>query len=212
MADSETGQSIPNMAVSAFLTGKLASDRHFDQIYPARLRYLSRQHWTPVRVASKAAKLLTEAGATSILDVGSGAGKFCIVGALTTTATYLGIERRGHLVQAARSAAAGLGVRRVRFLRANILDFECDGFDGFYLFNPFHEQTSRDLIPIDNEIEHSQGLFRRYVRATEAMLAAARPGTAVVTYHGFGGTMAAGYERVHAERAGSNWLVVWKKS
>lgn len=202
---------MPSAAAAALKTGGVVSDRHFDQIYTSDLRYLSRQHWTPVRVARTAAQLLTEAGATSILDVGSGAGKFCIIGALTTSATYVGLERRAHLVEAARAAAAQLGVRRVRFSRGNLLDFDCDGFDGFYLFNPFYEQMSPALIPIDGEGEVSPRLYRRYVKATEHKLAAAPSGTVVVTYHGFGGTLPVDYERIHEERAGNDRLVVWKR-
>jgi SAM-dependent methyltransferase len=186
------------------------TDRHFDQVYSSELRFLSRQHWTPVRVAKSAAGLLTEAGATAILDVGAGAGKFCIVGALTTTATYVGLERRAHLVEAARAAAARFGVRRVRFTRGNLLDFDCTGFDGFYLFNPFYEQIGGGLVPIDGQVEASLGLYRRYVGATEEKLAAAAPGSVVVTYHGFGGTLP-GYEKIHQERAGNDRLVLWKK-
>jgi SAM-dependent methyltransferase len=201
----------PTEAVEALKAGGEVSDRHFDLVYPPSLRELSREHWTPVRVACRAARLLVEANATSILDVGSGPGKFCIIGALTTSATYAGVERRRFLVDAARAAAARYGVRGVRFSQGNVVDFDFEGFDGFYLFNPFFEQVGRKVPPIDAEVGHSRRLYRHYVAATERKLAAARPGTAVVTYHGFGGIMPLHYQQVHEERAGGSELVLWKK-
>ena len=50
----------------------LSSDAEFDSAYDFQIRELSQQHWTPVRVAARVAHLLTRAGATRILDVGSG--------------------------------------------------------------------------------------------------------------------------------------------
>ncbi len=204
---------MPSTIAVTLKAGGVVSDRAFDQVYPADVRALSRQHWTPVRVAMRAATLLTEADATSILDVGSGPGKFCIVGALTTGASFVGVERRPHLVDVARAAAARCGVRRVRFSRANIVDFDFSGFDGFYLFNPFFEQLGdRSVLPIDGEVVRSRSLYRRYVKTIQEKLATARPGTAVVTFYGFGGNLPDGFERVHTERAGGDRLVLWRQS
>jgi SAM-dependent methyltransferase len=202
---------MPNPVAAALKAGDDVSDRHFDQIFPPSLRSLSREHWTPVRVARRAVQLLAEAGATSILDVGSGPGKFCLVGALTTSLAFAGVERRRFLVEAARLAAARLGVRGVRFSEGNIVDFDFQPYDGFYLFNPFFEQVGRRVPPIDGEVGHSRRLYRIYVAAIERKLAAARRGTAVVTYHGFGGTVPLDYEEVVEERVGNAELVLWKK-
>ena len=92
--------------------GKKVSDEEFDSVYGGRERAVSFRHWTPVAVACRAARLLTDMGATRILDVGAGVGKFCIVGALTTSADYCGVERRGNLVDIARAAAAQFGAAR----------------------------------------------------------------------------------------------------
>jgi SAM-dependent methyltransferase len=203
---------LPGPVAAALKAGSEVSDRHFDQVYPPSLRLLSREHWTPVRVARKAAQLFLEAEATSILDVGSGPGKFCIVGALTTSLAFAGVERRRFLVDAARAAAARLGVRGVRFSQGNVVDFDFEGYDGFYLFNPFFEQVGgRRVIPIDGEVGHSRRLYQVYVRTIERKLAEARPGSAVVTYHGFGGIMPLDYHQVAQERAGKDPLVLWKK-
>lgn len=202
---------MPHRVTIRLRSGKLVSDRLFDEVYPDTLRFVSHQHWTPVKVAARAARLLVEAGATSILDVGAGAGKFCLVGALTTQQQFIGIEQRGHLVDAARLAARRLGVGRALFLRGNVTSLDVEPFDGFYLFNPFYEQVCGSLLPIDDTIELSPLLFRKYVLAVIGKLACARLGTAVVTYHGFGGKMPPGYRRVCQESAGGAELVLWQK-
>src|SRR5204863_2649593 len=111
------------------------SDAVFDSIYDDRIRGLSEQHWTPVTIAARASWLLTTAGATKILDVGSGVGKFCIVGALSTTAEFVGVERRAGLVDIARRAAATAGASRATFVHADIDAVSFDGYDGIYLYN-----------------------------------------------------------------------------
>src|SRR5258708_18652778 len=106
-------------SASAFMS----SDLEFDSIYDERTREFSPLHWTPLLVAARAARLLTQAGATRILDVGSGAGKFCIVGALSTDARFVGIERREHLVQIASGAASPLGATPATFIQADVATF-----------------------------------------------------------------------------------------
>jgi SAM-dependent methyltransferase len=187
------------------------SDLEFDAVYNERIRKLSAQHWTPVRVAVRAARLLTQAGASRILDVGSGVGKFCIVGALTTDAHFVGAERREDLVDIARRAASRLGVSRATFVRENIDAFSFEGFDGIYLYNPFFEQVSKFLVQIDRGLERSEAAFRYFARTTTAKLAAAVPPVAVVTFNGFGGQMPRAYAFRGDEPAGNDRLELWVK-
>jgi len=81
------------------------TDSDFDDVYPSPIRRVSASFWTPVSVAARAARLLVRDASTRVLDIGSGAGKFCIVGAAVTGASFTGIEHRGHLVEVARVAA-----------------------------------------------------------------------------------------------------------
>src|SRR5258708_7840111 len=103
--------------------GSLSSDGAFDAVYDDGIRALSEQHWTPVAVAERAARLLALAGARRILDVGAGAGKFCIVGALCTGAEFVGVERREGLVRVARRAASDLRASRATFVHAKVETF-----------------------------------------------------------------------------------------
>jgi hypothetical protein len=202
----------PGMAAAALKAGGVVSDRHFDAVYPVELRFISHQHWTPVDVAVRAARLLVNAGARKVLDVGAGPGKFCIIGALTTDAAYVGVERRPWLVDVARMAAVRLGADRARFAAADMIGFDFDGFDGFYLFNPFLEQIDGGLLSIDQDLVPSRAAYFHYVAAVEQKLAGLAAGTAVVTYNGFGGSMPHGYQLTQEQAAGSDSLVLWTKS
>jgi predicted RNA methylase len=139
---------------------RLSSDDAFDRVYDEKIRAHSEQHWTPVGVAARAARLLTRWGARRILDVGAGAGKFCIVGALSTGAEFVGVERREGLVRVAREAATRLGASRAKFIHSNVDSFSFEGFDGVYLYNPFYEQTSKHVVLIDHDVERSGATHR----------------------------------------------------
>ena len=190
----------------------LRSDLAFDSIYDKAIRDLSLQHWTPVRVAARAAWLLTQHGATRILDVGSGVGKFCLVGAQITDASFVGVERRGHLVDIARGAAAQLEISsRATFVHSNIDTFSFEGFDGIYLYNPFYEQIGEYLDPIGPDLERSAATFRHYVRTTVEKLRGLTSPVVVVTFHGFGGIMPPEFKFLGDEAAGNDHLEVWSK-
>lgn len=185
-------------AVTALLAGELVSDGDLDHaLFPPGLRgEISMVHWSPLDVSLRAAALLANGGGKRILDIGSGVGKFCILGALTTRAEFVGVEQRAGLVEAARVAAARSGAARAFFVHANVVDVDFRQFDGFYLYNPFYEQVSLDVPPIDETIEPSPECFWKYVATTIRKLREMRRGTRVVTYNGFGGDMPFEYDRV----------------
>jgi SAM-dependent methyltransferase len=190
------------------------SDDEFDSVYSEQVRSASFRHWTPVAVARRAAQLLTGVGgATRILDVGAGPGKFCIVGALTTAARFAGIEQRPSLVEAAAVAVERFGTDRASVVHANMMDFDCTPFDGFYFFNPFRELVELcDAYPIDRTIDTSVALFKTYIACAIANLLRASVGTSVVTFHGFGGRMPPQYRRVLSEQTHGGELALWVRA
>jgi SAM-dependent methyltransferase len=199
--------------VDRLRAGEVVQDAEFDEVFSSEVRAVSFRHWTPVKVARRAAKLLVEAGATRVLDVGAGPGKLCIIGALTTSAHFTGVEQRGTLVEEARRAAARLGADRATFAHANLVDFDCTRFNGFYLFNPFYEHIDEDQeCPIDRTVERSRTSFNTYVAVTTAMLIRAPVGTAVATFHGFGGEMPPQYRPVREEYLFGSELVLWLRT
>lgn len=197
-------------ARKALRDGVVVDDRVFDEVYPLEYRRASRMHWTPVPAAVRASRWLADGPNARILDIGSGVGKFCIVAAATTRAHVTGIEHRGHLVDAARAAASRFGVD-VAFRHASFEEAEPRDFDGVYLFNPFAESLCRSVHWIDASIDLDERRFEREVTAAQSFLRAARVGTRVVTYCGFGGDIPTGYVQVCRERwAGS--LELWIKT
>jgi SAM-dependent methyltransferase len=185
-------------------------DQDFDAIYPFAYREVSAEYWTPVDTARRAAELLVGEGARRILDVGAGVGKFCLVGAASTTqACFVGIEQRVRLVQAARDAQHRLRAERVEILHGRLDEIDTAAFDAFYFFNPFGENIFRYTSPLGTDVPLSRERYEADVRQAAAVLTAAGSGTRVVTYNGYGGRMPGMYELVHAERHHSSPLQLW---
>jgi SAM-dependent methyltransferase len=191
----------------------LLDDDAFDKQLPLGLQVKSSMHFTPVEVARCAAPLLAPEPGMSVLDVGAGAGKFCIAAALTVpTAMFVGVELRGHLVQIASRLATRLGLQNVRFVHSDALDFDWSQFDSFYLYNPFAEQLFETAFVLDQTIDLDPINFVLYVMGVRKRLAHARIGTRVVTYHGFGAPPPFGYELARQVPALSDHVELWMKT
>jgi len=169
-------------------SGLDVSDERFDRIYSPSIQVHSSSHWTPIKVAKRAAQLLALSPGTRVLDVGCGCGKFCIVGALTTSAEYVGVEQRPYLVDAGTLAARRWQVPRVSFVVGNMAKMDWRSFNGVYLFNPFYEQIS-STARIDGTFNYNEIIYEKYLDIVKSKLRLQAPGTRVVTYYGFGGAM-----------------------
>jgi hypothetical protein len=78
------------------LAETLQTDRHpadgaFDRFLPERLRAVSPFYWSPLAVAQRAAEWFSDAGVQNVVDIGSGAGKFCVAGALFGQCRFTGV-------------------------------------------------------------------------------------------------------------------------
>jgi Protein-L-isoaspartate(D-aspartate) O-methyltransferase (PCMT) len=173
--------------------GGRLSDSAFDEVFPSGARNVSFNFWTPVAVAQRAAWLLVQEGCRRVLDVGSGVGKFCVVGAASTDATFVAIEHRGHLVVAAREAARRIGVSSAHFVHGTLDGMDASEFDTFYFFNPFEENLWTAEVQLDQTVALSERRFEADVKCAQQMLAQARVGTRVVTYYGLGAAMPTSY-------------------
>jgi SAM-dependent methyltransferase len=189
---------------------RVVDDDAFDAIYSGAVRARSSQYWTPVAVARRAAAILTSKGAHRVLDVGSGPGKFCFVGALTTAAHFTGVEHRGHLVEIARRVASQWYVPRVSFVHGDIQSIDWSAFDGYYFFNPFAENYFGE-DRLDASVELSPERFERDLAFVVAALDRAPLGTPVVLYHGLGRAMPPGYDLWRTEPAGTDVLELWMR-
>jgi hypothetical protein len=186
-------------------------DLELDAIYPDWVRRLSENHWTPIEVCLRAAELLAVDATSTILDVGSGAGKFCLVGAAATGATFVGVEQRPRLVSVSQQLAQMAGLANAEFVHANAMTLDWTRFDGFYFFNPFYDHIIDCKPRIDGPIAVSPHAYASYVVTTCVKLFGAKPGARVVSYHGFGGPMPIGFRRLLREPAGSEHLELWEK-
>lgn len=162
---------------------RILKDHEFDQIFPESIRKISTRHWSPVNVCRMAAKLLVNGPATRVLDIGCGPGKFCIIGASTTSGHFTGVEQRRRLVRIARNALKSRGVPRVEIVHGNITEVDFLSFDAFYLFNPFEENVL-PILRIDHEVEMVPELYSDYTAHVRRQLAQMPVGTRVVTYCG----------------------------
>jgi SAM-dependent methyltransferase len=187
-------------------------DPDFDDIYPTEIRALSAMFWTPVSIARRATELLVDSHSARVLDVGSGVGKFCVVGAAVTGAAFVGVEHRARLVQVARTSAHHLGVAGASFLHGPFDGLDITTFDAVYLFNPFDESPGGDETRIDNTVDLSPVRLLADITRAETFLGRACAGTRVVTYCGFGGYMPTTYRHVLRERCHTGGrLDLWEK-
>ncbi|HJW33517.1 MAG TPA: hypothetical protein VJ505_09165 [Holophagaceae bacterium] len=121
-----------------------------------------------------------------MLDVSSGAGKFCVIGALATPLTLTGIEHRAHLLAEAEALAVRLEVsERTTFIAAH---------------------------HIDGTVELNRRRFDREVAKAAGLLDQVSRGTHLATYTGFGGRIPDTFDLLHAQIAESNRLRLWRKS
>ena len=184
--------------VRARLVSGDLSEIAFGALLPPTTRAKSSYHWTPIAVARRAAMRFAERGASRVLDVGCGPGKFCVVAALTRSELrFCGVERNIGLTRTARQLSMRLRVSNVEFRTGDALGAPWHEFDGFYFFNPFGEDSRLG----GDELLRIADLLRRAPKRT-----------AVVTYHGLGGPIPSSYDLLSEERVGSGPLRVWVKN
>lgn len=194
MSDPGAGPSIAGDA-SAICTAlrqrRAIADERFDRLYPPAIRHRSEEHWTPVAVALQVSAWLDAAPGRAVLDIGSGVGKACHVGALASDKHWSGVERDPRLVRIATRAARDLGIEaRTRFVAGEARELDWSRFGGVYLFNPF-----------DEDVQEIVGVERK--------LLTLHPGARVVTYYGFGGEMPVVFEMVERITDRSGFLCLW---
>ena len=168
--------------------------------------------WTPVEVAQRAVQLMECSEGQRVLDLGSGCGKFCTVGALSSDAEFFGIEQRPDLVEVARAIAREHKLSQTQYSVGDMSDLDWSEFDRIYLYNPFHEQTSGPWVQIDDTISYSRDRQSTYVQSVVEKLNSLAAGTRVATYFGFGGTFPTGYTKLAYEHFEQGPLEVWRKS
>jgi predicted RNA methylase len=175
-------------------------DASFDRFLPPDLRSVSGRFWTPLRAVARAAQWLTELRVNSIVDIGSGVGKFCVAGALGTRCTFTGIEHRPRLASVARGIAGLFNLEgRVHFVTGSFDEVATPAADCYYLFNPFGENLFEPNERLEEDADLSHVRFLDDIGRVERRLGSVPFGTYVITYNGFGGTLPDDFEEVRID-------------
>lgn len=204
----------PERVAELLRHGNCWSERWFDQLLSPRAQRASKQHFTPIAVTRRAAEWIRAADIRSVLDVGSGAGKFCVATALAApSCAFVGLEHRADLVREAESLAARLGVAdRVTFLEGALGSVPLPRVDAYYLFNPFGENLYGRGDHIDEAVELGVDRHERDVALVHALLDEAPAGTWVLDYNGFGAEMPNGYEPARIATDLACPLRLWRRA
>jgi SAM-dependent methyltransferase len=196
------------LIISHLKAGISVGDDFFDAMYAPPMRAVSEFHFTPVEVAKFAAQALVGYPGAKVLDIGSGAGKFCMVGAACTSGYFTGVEQRESLCLLSRQLAKRYELPNVAFIHANITTIEFAAFDAFYLFNPFYEH----IYPagqIDTSVSLERHLYDEYSQVVSGKLARLPKGTRLATYFSYGDEIPDSYQVESAHFTG--YLKIWKK-
>lgn len=190
--------------------GRPIADDDFDALLSETPRGRSPRFWSSVRACQAASRLLQEAGAHRVLDVGSGVGKFCVIAALSLHRRVWGLERRSDLVAESRQLAKSLDAD-VQIIEGTLESVDSLAFDGFYFFNPFGEYLAVDADRYDQRAPRSLEQHVSDAYTVERWLRAAPVGACLVTYNGLGGRIPTSYQVRKSSLIHDGVLRLWVK-
>lgn len=180
----------------------ISSDCQFNKIYPPSIQLLAQRHWTPLDVAIKAADFLAAENNVSILDIGSGVGKFCLAAANhKPNAFFTGVEQRISLIRHAETAKELFHLKNVSFIKGNFTQIDFRNYEHFYFFNAFYENLE-GTVKIDNSIDYSRELYNYYCRYLYKQLQQKPSGTRLTTFHSLEDEIPPEYHEVGVEMEG----------
>jgi hypothetical protein len=165
--------------IKTYLSDSL--DASFDKIFQKKYTEISKIHWTPIEVAKIATNWLAKSDETKVLDIGSGVGKFCVVGALISDAHFYGVEKRSDLVRETNRLKNKLNLNKIQIINENVVNINFKDFDSFYYFNPFCEQIAEYGL-IDDTINPSEINYENYQSHVFDQLEKTKIGARLVTY------------------------------
>lgn len=146
-------------------------------------------HWTPIEVIKAAVSWLGtqstnhdgKPSTNRILDIGSGVGKFCLIGAMNSNAHFTGVETRKNLFDEAINLKKELKLKNVDFIHSDIKEIDFSNFTAFYFYNPFCELMALSGS-IDDQIKFNEDAYYSYQDFVADQLKQTPKGTKVVKY------------------------------
>ncbi len=189
---------------------KSCTDEEFDSQYPLKTRKVSGTHWTPVDIAKKAISFLRDQGCTSVLDLGSGAGKFCLVAAAVCPDIQVtGVDQRRNLIQNSRKISERSGLKNLTFIQGDLNQLDFRPYDGFYFFNSFEENINpKDALDSEQGLDLFQ--YQMNIELLKTKFDQLPKGTCIVTYCGDTLEVPDTYELFQTQNKGK--LKFWRKS
>lgn len=172
------------MIIKKLASGIAVEDEEFDTMYSKAFKEISEFHFTPVKVAQVAAQFLVNKPGARVLDIGSGAGKFCMVGAACTQGKFTGIEQRKNLHQLAKKLSRRYQLANIENIHSNIIDIDFEAFDAIYYFNAFYENIIQNCA-IDQEVILDKTFYNLYTQYMREQLNKMPIGTRLATYFSF---------------------------
>ncbi|HTE30049.1 MAG TPA: class I SAM-dependent methyltransferase [Chryseolinea sp.] len=158
------------------------TDAEFNAIYPTAIRKQSENHWTPIAVAKAASRFLVTSRDTRVLDIGSGSGKFCLIGATHTDGHFTGVEQRLELAELTTELAHAYNLFNVKCIHGNIASITFSDYDAFYFFNSFHENI--DVTnKVDDTVRVDIKFYEVYTAYMVEQLIRLPAGTRLATYY-----------------------------
>lgn len=205
-------QRAARLVAAALRVGRSSANDAFDRFLPEELREVSGKYWTPLPVVRRAAAWLREAHVRTVVDIGSGAGKFCVAGALLTRCRFIGLEQRASLVGSARELADLFEVHdRVTFVHGTCAAETTPMGEAYYLFNPFAAYRFDSATYDDPAVTFTPETLSVDIASVTEVLSRAPLGTFVITYNGFGAPPPPDYEQIDVCTRLPGTLRLWKK-
>ena len=180
----------------------------FDQLYTQSIQEIAVFHFTLVEVALAAAAFLVDAPTSKVLDIGAGAGKFCLIGAATTNGHFTGIELRTNLVNIAQDLSKEYRLNNTTFIKDNITNIDFKDYSAFYHFNAFYENIDPSG-EIDQAIPLDKKLYTSYSQYVKDQLRLMPVGTKLATYFSYKDEVPTCYKVVKKLFDGK--LIFWEK-
>ena len=84
-----------------------------------------------------------------IYDIGSGYGRFCFYGALTTDAKFKGIETVAGRYEKTQNIKKDFDISNVEFINRNVVNVDLSYGNIFYMFNPFYPDGAGTLSSVE---------------------------------------------------------------
>lgn len=188
------------------------TDELWDSYLPKKFQLLSPYQWTPISVIERTWNYLSKDKVTSVVDLGSGVGKFCIYLSKVSNHSIdiLGIENREELLKISESLKEIWNTPDVNFKNTDFLNEFPTGHSHYFCFNPLYE-TMKGSHSIDSSKKKSAHQFLKDLEILKQKLFLLSPGTKLITFHGFGGSYLPGFRIILKEEINSGEYLIWER-